>query len=197
MTSYIDWLKCESDIKVEESTKTAIKVEPADPPRQQTSIEKELNCDSIQDVRSLSQHSLTCQLRLSLESDFNRQSSETVMECCVSPTNQTVLLDVATPKSAIEIIPTSMQSVQSSTEVNVLSVATGEVDTLLPVATFPNTVILERPASIDILFQCNEKGTGLSVATTSENFLMELYGATGDKSPTEPITQHSATVVDI
>ena len=38
--SYIDWLKCESDIKVEESTKTAIKAEPADLPHQQTSVER-------------------------------------------------------------------------------------------------------------------------------------------------------------
>ena len=60
--SYIDWLKCESDIKVEESTKTAIKTEPSDLPHLQTSIEKVPTCDSIQDVRSLSEHSPTCQL---------------------------------------------------------------------------------------------------------------------------------------
>ena len=110
------------------------------------------------------------------------------MECCVSPTNQTALLDVATPNPMIEIIPASMQSVQLLTEVNVLSVATREVDTLLPVATSPNTGIPERPASSDILSRQHEKGSELSVATTSEYSTLELYVATSDKSTTEPIT---------
>ena len=56
---------------------------------------------------------------------------------------------MATPNPVIEIIPTSMQSDQPLLEVNVLPVAAGVVDTLLPVATSPNTLILERPASID------------------------------------------------
>ena len=119
------------------------------------------------------------------------------MECCISPTDQMALLDVARLNQAIEIVPASTQSVQPLLEVNVLSVATGVEDTLLPVETSHNTGISERPAPIDTLLQQCEKVNELSVATTSEHSTMSLYGATHDKSVTEPINRYPTAQIDI
>ena len=117
----------------------------------QTSVEKSPTCDSIQDVRSLLEHSPTCQLHLSLESDYKGQSSQTVMECCISPTDQMALLDVAMLNSTIEIAPVPTQPVRSSLEDNVLSVATGVEDDSLHVATPHNMDISQTPVTTNRL----------------------------------------------
>ena len=130
--SYIDWLKCESDIKVEEST--TVKSDPSEILRTSISDGKMSICDNIQDVRSLSEHSPSCQLWISFEKGNIGQSPQTVMQCCISPTNQTASLEVATPNSAIEIAPISTQSTRTSVEDVTLHGATSEEQTLLHVA---------------------------------------------------------------
>ena len=119
------------------------------------------------------------------------------MECCISPTDQTVLLDVATLNPAIEIAPASMQPIPPSLENNVLSVATSVEDSLLHVATSHNTDISQTPAPIDRLSRQSGKVNELSEATTSEHFTMPLYVATHDKGVTEMINRYPTSKTDI
>ena len=153
-------------------------------------------CDSIQDVRSLSEHSPNCQLRLSLEKDYKGQSSQIVMECCTSPTNQMASLEVATLNPAIEIAPISTQSTQTSLEDTALSVATSVEDISLHV-TMPNSMdILQSLTTTHGASLQSDTDKVLFVTTTVEHVTTPLDGVINEKSITKPANLHSRSKTD-
>ena len=85
--NYIDWLKCEPKIRVEQSL--IVKTEESSVAQNDKDATKN---EVIQDVRSLSEHSPSCQLRIALENANMVQSPDKVMQCCANDTT----LDVAT-----------------------------------------------------------------------------------------------------
>ena len=89
-------------MKVEPSLN--IKTEPPENPTASTTdvLKKEKDLEQIRVVRSLSEHSPTCQLRLSLESSKNDQASNKVMQCCTNESDSTLSLNVATAGHATE-----------------------------------------------------------------------------------------------
>ena len=93
--NYIDWLKCEPGIKVVQSL--IVKTEESSVAQSDQDATKN---EVIQDVRSLSEHSPSCQLRIALENASVDQSPDEVMQCCANDTT----LDVATINANEDIV---------------------------------------------------------------------------------------------
>ena len=152
--NYIDWLKCEPRIKVEQSL--IVKTEElCEAKIDQDATKNEV----IQDVRSLSEHSPSCQLRIALENARVDQSPDKVMQCCADD----MTLDVAmiTPNEDL-VLTNTMRDVCDIPGLERPLVHT------LPVATDELSALNVATSGQDYQVDTVDHDTLLSVATSNQ-----------------------------
>ena len=203
---YIDWLKQESDIKLEKNE--SIKIEPIGSIVTPSKEELQQDQEFIKDVRSLSDHSATCQLRMSLELADKGPRSEQVMQCCIDPIKMVSSLDVAMSSPAAEISKGLMHSdifLQTNQVLHVvtlrplsLSVATSnskEIQDPLKMSGNDSlnvaTPRCESNSVLNVATTLSETGKTLSVATAASMLEVPIWLQTVGNLPNDADTPNT------